>query len=48
MMDAYEEAGFAIEEVRGAGYFPFKGFAARFAAKADRWHAHFVVARIGK
>jgi SAM-dependent methyltransferase len=48
MMDAYEEAGFVVEAVRGAGYFPFKGSVAKFAAKADRWHAHFVVTRIRK
>jgi SAM-dependent methyltransferase len=48
MLDAYKEAGFIVEEVRGAGYLPLKGRAARIAAKIDIRHAHFLVSRIRK
>jgi ubiquinone/menaquinone biosynthesis C-methylase UbiE len=37
--------GFTVEEIRGAGYYPFTGRLARLLSRIDRWHAAYVVVK---
>jgi SAM-dependent methyltransferase len=48
LRESYEEFGFTVEEIRGAGYFPFSGFLSRFLAKLDPRHSHLLVLKARK
>ncbi|MCL5434769.1 MAG: class I SAM-dependent methyltransferase [Patescibacteria group bacterium] len=48
LVDAYKEFGFKVEKVVGAGYLPFFGRTAKFLAKIDRRHSHFLVIKARK
>jgi len=48
LIDAFEEYGFKIEEIRGIGYFIFFGRLSKWLAKLDKRHAHLIVLKVKK
>lgn len=48
LVDAYRAFGFEIENVTGAGYFPFKGVLSKIMAKIDKRHSHLLVLKARK
>ncbi len=43
-----EHHGFVVEEMRGAGYYPFTGAVSRLLARVDKLHAAYIVIKARK
>ena len=46
--DVFMNQGFTVENLKGAGYFPFIGIVSSFLSNVDPYHAHFWIFKLRK